>query len=181
MQSQIFAPAMASSCAIISIEGLQRRRFRHVDWTKIMTNVPKGKTALAFLLGPNNSRNLVMTRNHGAIIAVILDDTQIDENSLLRFSSVHVEEFLEPYCDDIVAPELSEQYDALQLHVSTQGDSLLGPLTSGRAALIMKNMKFEADQAIILAIQEGRDLVTRQSERVKHIQTFSDLAATNAR
>lgn len=128
------------------------------------------KTSLAFLTGIDHERYLVLARDYGAVIAVILDDSIFTENTVLRVPSQTALELLEPYADDIVAAELSEQYDQLQLYLLQNDRSLLGPLTSARAALAMKRDNLTPESAIEVATQQGALLTERQIERLKIVQ-----------
>lgn len=162
------------TCDIISIEGLQRRRFKRVNWTNLMTQVPSGTAALAFLKSPNGGRTLVLTRTYGMVVAALLTENfegATDQRyTLMRMPLDNVKEFLEPYVDDLVAPELNEQYDELQLYVSENNLPLLGPLSSARAAYAMKHKSMSPEQAIAEAENQATFLVTMQMNRLKKIE-----------
>lgn len=160
------------SCAIISIEGLQRRRFRTVDWTKLMSKASSSKSSLAFLIGPDKTNCLVLTRNYGAIVAVILDDTDLNEDTFMRIPSVHSTEFLIPYSDDLIAQDLIDQYDAIQLHLTTTGAPKLGPLTSARAAWAMKHKGMPVEGSIKFALAEGERMASEHAARSQLIENL---------
>jgi hypothetical protein len=156
-------------CAIISLTGLQGRRNKTVDWTKVMKDAPRSRTSLAFFLGPNKAKTLVMVRNYGAIDAVLLTDDAEDQ-SFMRIPVAQSAEFLEPYADDLVAPELNDYYDRIQLYTSSHGLTLLGPLSSARAAFALKNFPVNEAEAIELAEQQARTLMEQQAARGKTIE-----------
>lgn len=164
-------------CAIISIEALQRRKNKKVDWTKLMNQAPRGRTSLAFFLGPNESKTLVMVRNYGAIEAVLLSDDVDDLATIIRIPVKVAAEFLEPYCNDVVNPELNEYYDKIQLHLSKGSQTLLGPLSSARAAYAMQKFKINEAEAIDIADQQSKTLLAQHAERNKAVD---DLLAAQA-
>lgn len=129
-----------------------------------MTDMPASRSALAYLRGPNNTRNLVLTRNYGAIIAVVLDDKDFNENAIMRIPVLHVAQFIDPFCDDIVIPDMADQYDAVQLYLSDNNLPMIGPLSTARAALAVK-AGMEPQAAIDSAINEGSDLTNQQAKR----------------
>jgi hypothetical protein len=134
-----------------------------------MKDAPRSRTSLAFFLGPNKAKTLVMVRNYGAIDAVLLTDDAEDQ-SFMRIPVAQSAEFLEPYADDLVAPELNDYYDRIQLYTSSHGLTLLGPLSSARAAFALKNFPVNEAEAIELAEQQARTLMEQQAARGKTIE-----------
>lgn len=138
-----------------------------------MPQAPTSNSALAYLLGPNRSRHLVLTRNYGAVIAVILDDgVPSQDGSILRIPSKNAAEFLEPFSSDIFAPGVSTQYDAIQLYLTANNLALLGPLSSARAALALKtNPAISPAEAVELAAKECLLLTQQQAQRLNMIES----------
>lgn len=134
-----------------------------------MIQAPQSRSYLAFLLGKNDEKILVLARSYGVITAVVLDDTETSEETTLRIPTAHLAEFLEPLCDDIIVPELTEQYDAIQLMLTTNNQSVLGPLSAARAAFLLKEKNCTPAQAVALAAHEGRRITAQQNERSKMV------------
>lgn len=138
-----------------------------------MTQAPTSRSALAYLLGPNNTRNLVLTRNYGAVIAVILDDSVPgQDSSILRLPSKNSAEFLEPFVSDILAPGVTPQYDQIQLYLAANNLGPLGPLSSARAALALKlQPEITPAQAVELADLESKLLTQQHAHRLHMIES----------
>lgn len=136
--------------------------------------VPEKKTKLAFLKTPNNGRVIVLTRNHGAVTSILLTDRPDDDvsgkASTMCISAHHCNEFLIPYVDDLIAPELNEQYNALQLHLTNTNQPLEGPLTSARAAYAMKKLGLTPAQAFEISYEQSKEMVAQQEARMKEIE-----------
>lgn len=139
-----------------------------------MARLATGRSSLAFFLGPNSAKTLVMVRNYGAIQAVLLTDEVEDASTVMRIPMKISAEFLLPYCDDLVSPELSEYLDKIQLYLSTNRMTLLGPLSSARAAYAMQQFQVSEAQAIELANQQAQTLLQQNAQRIKEV---SDLMA----
>lgn len=145
-----------------------------VDWTKVMTNMPKGTANLQFLKGYHGHQDsLVLARSYGAVLAILLSDDVSNSLSIMRVPSSKASEFLRPYSDTVVAPELTEQYDHISLYTSQNNLPLVGPLTSARAAYLMKYDGLGVPDAIEQANQQSLDLLVDQEKRMK---TISELA-----
>ena len=108
-----------------------------------------------------------MVRNHGAIDSVMLADDGEAQSSIF-IPHGHAEEFLEPYADDIVAAELNGYYDRIQLHSSSHEMTLLGPLSSERAAFALKNFPVNEVKAIEIAEQQARTLLGAENGTKQH-------------
>ena len=160
-----FDTGLAISCAIISIDALQRRRNKKVDWTKVMTQAPRGRSSLAFFLGQKSTKTLVMVRNYGVIDAVLLSDEGEDQSTVIRIPVKISAEFLQPYYNDIINPELNEFYDKIQLHLSNNRQTLMGPLSSARAAYAMQQFNVSEVEAISIASEQSRMLLTQHADR----------------
>lgn len=111
-----------------------------------------------------------MTRNYGAIVAVLLTDVEDDASSVMRIPSEHVKEFLEPFHDDVVVPELDDFYNQIQLYLSTNRLTLLGPLSTARAAYAMKAHQLTPAQAVDVADQQAQTLLTQQAQRLAAVE-----------
>lgn len=122
---------------------------------------------LAFLHSPDGSRDVVLVRDYGAITAVVLDDANVVPESIIRLPKTLAAEFIQPYLQDIVDPELSAYYDQVQLYLTQSSQAVLGPLASARAALYMKERGLPADQAVALAFRRGQALIVQNSARLK--------------
>lgn len=153
-------------CAVVSIETLQRRRDRQVDWNHVMNHAQQAPSSLQFLLGANDSKTLVLVRNYGAKTVVVLSDLPSVEHKTISMTSKSAPEFLVPYVDGIVATELNDQYDELQAHLAGHGLELLGPLDSARAAYAMKYDGLDVGAAIDFAHTQSLTLSSQQAQRI---------------
>jgi hypothetical protein len=132
-----------------------------------MIQAPQSRSYLAFLLGKNDEKVLVLARSYGVITAIVLDDTESSEETVLRIPTAHIGEFLEPLCDDILVPELTAQYDSIQLLLTVSNQPILGPLSAARAAFLLKEKNCTPAQAVALAAHEGRRITAQHREREK--------------
>ena len=126
----------------------------------------KSKSKLAFFRQPDGSRPVVLTRVYGELTAVILDDGDLGENAVIRLYDSLADQFLEPYCEGIVDPALTAQYDEIQFHLTENDLPILKPLASVRAARHMREQGCLPEPAIALALQMGVDLTAQQTARL---------------
>lgn len=141
-----------------------------------MTSAAQGQSELAFLYGANGSKNLVMCRDYGDITSVILDDSAINETSILRIPTKHYAEFLESFCEGVLVKGLDAHYNAIDLYLLAMNQPVLGPLTAARAVLSMEHNKCSPAAAIQLANDERKMLTKRQTERLKRVDAIIEAA-----
>lgn len=134
-----------------------------------MLNVHAKKSELAYFLGPNQTKNLVLCRAYGDIVSIIFDDTLIDETAVLRVNAKHFGEFLEPLSDGLIVKDMDDQYNALDTYLTVMNQPVLGPLTSARAVLFMKADQCSPSSAIQKALDQGAMLIREQTERLGRI------------
>lgn len=130
-----------------------------------MTPPASQRSQIAILKGFGQNRYLVLTRNYGALISVVLDDSESSEDCAFNVVSTHAALFLEPFSDQLVVPEFKNEYDAILLHLSTADLPILGPLSSARAALAMKELHLSVETAIAYAAKLSLLLVEQQAVR----------------
>lgn len=164
----------AVSCNIISLDTLRHRAARHINWTHVMTSAPQGQSELAYLLGPNNTKSLVMCRDYGDITSIMLDDAVIDETTVLKIPTKHYAEFLELFSKTLMLEDLKSHYNALDLYLASMNQPVLGPLTSARVVLNMVRDKSTPAAALQLANDERMTLVKRQVDRLKYVNASID-------
>lgn len=127
----------------------------------------KNQTNLGFFLSPDGARDAVLLRNYGAITAAILDDGDLGPNSVIRLQEAQIHQFVDPYCEGCTDPLLLDQYNEILVFLNENNLTVLGPLTSTRAAIYMKEKNILAGPAIELAVQRGIELTEQQGKRVQ--------------
>ena len=127
----------------------------------------KNQTNLGFFLSPDGARDAVLLRNYGAITAVVLDDGDLGPDSIVRLQEAQIHQFVDPYCEGCTDPSLSDQYDEILVFLNENNLTVLGPLTSTRAAIYMREKNTLVGPAIELAVQRGIDLTRQQFKRVQ--------------
>jgi hypothetical protein len=110
-----------------------------------MTGFSNNRTHLAFLKGLGNNRYLVLTRNYGAILSIVLDDAETSPDCVITINSTYAAEFLEPFSAAALLPEFAKEYDAIQLYLSASNQPMLGLLSSARAALAMRELNLSVE------------------------------------
>ena len=158
-----------TACNIISIETFKRRAYQHIQWTNVMTTAPQGSPELAYLLGPNNTKHLVLCRDYGDITGILLDDAEIDETNLLRIPTKHYAEFLEPFSKTLIVPGMDAEYNALDMYLSYMNRPVLGPLTSARVITKMREHSCSPAVAVQMTTDERNSLIANQIARLKTV------------
>lgn len=132
-------------------------------------------STLAFFRNTNvGERDIVIVRNYGAVMALVLDDGHPGANSVIRILSEQLTEFTEHYSDSLIADDLLAQYADIELYLSQSNLAFVGPLTAARAAMYMRNEELNAKDALDKSAKRGEYLVQLQAARVKLFGDISD-------
>ena len=165
---------------VISIDALHRRSQARVDWTKLMINATPGRSSLSFLTLGDAPKVLVMTRNYGAINAVMLSDSAPGKpapaSAVLRLSQAESARYMTHYSEGVVAAQLLPFYSQIDAHCTKMGQPLPGPLAAARAAYAMKAQDATVEDALTLAYQQAEQLIFQQQERASAIEAMAATA-----